>query len=110
MLKTTLDRDQFVRLFKLLSSDKRLSLLKLLERKKCCVCELTAALQMSQPAISQHLRKLRDCGVVTEERQGQWIYYALNAASPMNEMLNTILAEVPVCLDDVQRMEQTNQC
>lgn len=50
---------------------------------------------MSQPSISQHLRKLKDLGLVQEERRGQWIYYSLNQASDLYTLLEDILAHVP---------------
>ncbi|VAW98991.1 Arsenical resistance operon repressor, partial [hydrothermal vent metagenome] len=43
-----------------------------------CVCELTHALDLSQPKISRHLAALRDAGVVSSRRQGQWVYYQLH--------------------------------
>jgi DNA-binding transcriptional ArsR family regulator len=43
------------------------------------VGELVAAVGQSQPAVSQHLKVLKACGIVTDERKGQEVYYALNA-------------------------------
>ena len=42
-----------------------------------CVCDLTAAFELSQPTISHHLRILRDAGLVEAERRGTWAYYRL---------------------------------
>src|SRR5689334_13645020 len=42
-----------------------------------CVCDLTAAFNLSQPTISHHLRILRDAGLVESERRGTWAYYRL---------------------------------
>jgi DNA-binding transcriptional ArsR family regulator len=42
-----------------------------------CVCDLTAAFELSQPTISHHLRILRDAGLVESERRGTWAYYRL---------------------------------
>lgn len=42
-----------------------------------CVCDLTAAFELSQPTISHHLRVLRDAGLVTARRRGTWAYYRL---------------------------------
>ncbi|MFP3874906.1 MAG: metalloregulator ArsR/SmtB family transcription factor, partial [Thiohalophilus sp.] len=47
-----------------------------------CVCELTHALGVSQPMISRHLAQLRQGGVVSDRRQGLWVYYRLNDALP----------------------------
>ena len=69
--------------FQLLSDDTRLrSLLLMLQEGELCVCELTHALGQSQPKVSRHLATLRDAGIVTDRRQGQWIYYQINPALP----------------------------
>jgi ArsR family transcriptional regulator len=55
----------------------------LIEREtELCVCELTEALQVSQPKISRHLAQLRECGLLTDRREGQWIYYSINTDLP----------------------------
>jgi ArsR family transcriptional regulator len=67
-------------LFKLISDETRLRCLLLIARHKAlCVCELTAAMGESQPKISRHLAQLRQSGVVTDERRGQWVYYHLSS-------------------------------
>lgn len=43
-----------------------------------CVCELTHALDVSQPKISRHLAMLRDAGIVNDRREGLWIHYRIN--------------------------------
>jgi ArsR family transcriptional regulator len=54
-----------------------------------CVCELTCALDDSQPKISRHLAQLRSSGLLLDRRQGQWVYYRLNPELPawVHEML-----------------------
>ena len=46
-----------------------------------CVCDLTAAFELSQPTISHHLKILRDAGLVEVERRGTWAYYRLDPAA-----------------------------
>lgn len=66
-------------LFQLLSDPTRLRCLLLMQAEgELCVCELTHALDLSQPKISRHLAALRDAGVVSSRRQGQWVYYQLH--------------------------------
>lgn len=60
---------------KALADMTRLKILKLLLDKEYCVCELAEIIAISQPGISQHLRKLKTAGFVTERREGQWVYY-----------------------------------
>ncbi len=63
---------------KLLGDKTRLHILSLLKEDPCCVCEIVAVLGMSQPSVSQHLRKLKDAGLILENRRGQWVFYSLN--------------------------------
>ena len=70
-------------LFRLLANPTRLQSVMLLHAEgRLCVCELTHALQLSQPKISRHLAQLRDAGVVTDERRGQWVHYRLAEGLP----------------------------
>ncbi len=80
---------------KLLGDKTRLSMMKLLEKHECCVCEFVEMYHISQSAISQHLRKLRDVGLVKEHRRGQWIFYSLNTTSDAYELVLSVLAFVP---------------
>lgn len=67
--------------FKALSDETRLkSLLLITHQQELCVCELIAALDLSQPKISRHLAQLKRTGIVSDRRQGQWVFYRLNAA------------------------------
>lgn len=70
--------EQTADLFKLLGDRNRLTIIALLKEKELCVCEIVDVLQTSQPNISQHMRKLKDGGLVKESRRGQWVYYSLN--------------------------------
>jgi len=66
-------------ILKLASNDVRLKILFLLnDEEKLCPCDLGDILEMSIPAISQHLRKLKDGGLVNTKREGQVIFYSLN--------------------------------
>lgn len=66
-------------LFKCMSDETRLSLLLLLQQHgELCVCELTEALELSQPKVSRHLGQLRECELVVGEKRGQWVHYSLH--------------------------------
>ena len=64
--------------FKALADETRLSILALLWDGEKCVCEIMTALPISQPAVSHHLKILRQAGLVKDERRGKWIFYHLN--------------------------------
>jgi ArsR family transcriptional regulator len=72
------DLGQAQRWFHALSDETRLQLLELLRDGEQCVCDLTGALDAAQSRLSFHLKTLKDAGLVTDRRQGRWVYYALN--------------------------------
>ena len=70
------------RVFRALADDTRLQILALLGVREACVCELVELFGISQPAISEHLRRLRDVGLVEDERHGTWVFYRRVADLP----------------------------
>ncbi len=66
--------------FKVLSAGARLAILELLKHGPMKVTEIAQALKASQPAVSQHLKVLKAAGLVTDEKEGYWVSYALNHA------------------------------
>jgi ArsR family transcriptional regulator, arsenate/arsenite/antimonite-responsive transcriptional repressor len=66
------------RLCRALSDENRLRIIGMLTSGERCVCELTAALDLGQSLLSHHLKTLKDAGVVTDRREGRWVYYTLN--------------------------------
>lgn len=80
--------------FGLLSDETRLrSLLLLQAKQELCVCEFCSLLGITQPKISRHLALLRSAGIVSDRRQGQWVYYQLSdQIEPwMKQLLATLL-------------------
>ncbi|MGM0898907.1 MAG: ArsR/SmtB family transcription factor [Bacillota bacterium] len=80
---------------KLLGDKTRLTMIKLLEENDLCGCEFVEILGISQPAVSQHMRKLKDVGLVEENRQGQWVFYSLKRDGEIAEMVFSILRLLP---------------
>ena len=64
--------------FKALGDMNRLSMLHLLEKRDMCVCELVAALELSQPTISHHLKILETAGLVERKKKGKWVFYGIS--------------------------------
>ena len=65
--------------FKALADDTRLKLILLIfAEQELCVCELTAALLLSQPKISRHIAILREQGLLSDRRDGKWVFYRLS--------------------------------
>lgn len=69
-------------LFQQLSDPSRLRLLWLLCHSEECVCNLAAAVHMSAPAISHHLRNLKKSGLIVSRREGKEVYYTLSQTPP----------------------------
>ena len=70
--------ENLLRIFKALSEETRLRILKLLERGELCVCDLVAALDMVQPNVSFHLNALKAAGFIKDRKEGRWSHYRLD--------------------------------
>ena len=66
------------RLLKVLSVETRVEMLRLLKGRALCVNALAARLNLTPGAISQHLRVMRDAGLVIDEKRGYYVHYRLN--------------------------------
>jgi DNA-binding transcriptional ArsR family regulator len=85
MEKRMNQEERLARLFKILSVGTRVRILNLIKERALCVNALSQALKITPAAVSQHLRVLRDAGLVTAEKRGYFVHYKANAAR-MNEM------------------------
>ncbi|HAR95769.1 MAG TPA: ArsR family transcriptional regulator [Deltaproteobacteria bacterium] len=85
--------DELLPIFKALSDATRLRIVKLLERGELCVCHLVAAVDMSQPKISFHLKVLKEAGLVKDRREGKWMHYRLNESDLFKRLLFLSVAE-----------------
>ncbi|MBU4319630.1 MAG: metalloregulator ArsR/SmtB family transcription factor [Thermodesulfovibrionales bacterium] len=65
-------------IFKALSDETRLRILKLLEDGELCVCNIVTALDMIQPKVSFHLGVLKEAGLIKDRKHGRWIHYRLD--------------------------------
>lgn len=74
------------KLFKALSDETRLRILKMLEARPLCVCEIQHVLKGSQPNVSHHLKTLSEAGLVDSKRDGLWIAYRIaeNHQTPLH--------------------------
>lgn len=64
--------------FKALGDENRLKIIKMLACYDMCVCDICNNLELSQPAVSHHLKILSDSELLITKRQGKWIYYSIN--------------------------------
>ncbi len=71
---------ELMRVLKALSDPNRMRIMKMLQRREMCVCELAEALGISQPSVSRHMRILSEADLVRSRREGVWIHYLWNNA------------------------------
>ncbi len=88
----------FVRVMKALSDPNRVKIIKLLQQRSLCVCELRAALSISQPSVSKHLKILEDAGLVTSSKDGLYVNYRL-ADGSTSPYASTLLGSLRHWLD-----------
>jgi ArsR family transcriptional regulator len=86
------------KVFKAVSDRNRLRILKLLETRKMCVCELAFVLGIKQPSVSRHLRKLKAAGLVDNEQDGIWTNYIISRDG--NPFSKEILSQLRKWLND----------
>jgi ArsR family transcriptional regulator len=68
---------EFIKVIKALSDPNRVKLLKILQQKELCVCEIQAVLGIAQPTVSKHLKILEKSGLVDRRKEGLWVNYFL---------------------------------
>jgi ArsR family transcriptional regulator len=76
--RTRPDSQRAAQLFHALSDTTRLSILRRLRLGERCVCDLTEVLDAAQSRLSFHLKVLKDANLVTDRREGRWMYYTLH--------------------------------
>jgi ArsR family transcriptional regulator, arsenate/arsenite/antimonite-responsive transcriptional repressor len=79
--------DKVLNMYKALSDETRLKILKILEQGELCVCDIVAALNMIQPNISFHLGVLKEAGFIKDRRQGKWIHYRIEDSEMFRRFL-----------------------
>ena len=67
----------YIKVMKALSDSNRVKIIKMLQHKVMCVCEMQEALQVAQPTVSKHLKILEEAGLVYSSKDGQWVNYYL---------------------------------
>lgn len=89
----------FVKVMKALSDPNRVKIVKLLQQKVMCVCELQRALEISQPSVSKHLKILEEAGLVEYQKDGLWVNYYL-ADGNHSPYAASLLGNIKHWLDD----------
>ena len=100
-----------IKVLKAVSDKNRMRILKMLGKKKMCVCEIAAVLDITQPSVSKHLSILREADLIIDERNQQWIDYSLcedtlNKYAPVLQTnIRKWLNDDPVVKNDIKCMK-----
>lgn len=99
-----------VKVMKALSDPGRVKVLKMLEARELCACEIIALLGLAQPTVSRHLKVLADAGLIQGRKVGSWVHYRLapnsESASPYAQAL---LAALPGWLESEPEIRALRQ-
>ena len=85
MTRHVVDQETLLRRFQAVAEETRFEIVRRLSEGERCVCELQEDLGAAQSRLSFHLKKLKDAGVVSDRREGRWVYYSL-APEAIEEM------------------------
>jgi ArsR family transcriptional regulator len=98
---------EILNIFKSLSDETRLRILKLLENGELCVCDIFSALDMVQPKVSFHLSVLKEAGLIKDRKAGRWVHYSLDDSDMLRRfLLHTVMERVSedAVRDDMARL------
>ena len=96
--------EEKTKLFKSLSDPNRIRILKMLQVKPLCVCEITDVLQLATSTVSKHLSILRETGFIIEEKDGKWVNYMLNP-QPDDPRISSIISTLDFWISDQKTIE-----
>ena len=103
---------EIVQVLKALADETRLRVLKVLMQSEFCVCELVDALEVNQSNLSRHLAVLKNAGLVSDRKEGLWVYYTVaKDAKPLVKKLLTTFGnlDTPRTRLDWERLQQRLQ-
>ena len=95
--------DDLSKVLKVLADPTRLTMLKQMQSGEQCACSFVDCFDISQPAISRHLKMMRQAGLLLERRDKQWIHYRLNETSPFYSIVVDLL-------DQIEQIDTTCDC
>lgn len=107
--------DELIKIYKALSDENRIRILKMLELKKLCVCEIKEILQLATSTVSKHLSILRNANLIKSEKDGKWVNYILNDSEKDElvqihlKILSVQLTEDKTIIEDKKLIETTDR-
>jgi ArsR family transcriptional regulator len=97
-------RDKVI-IFKALSDPNRIRILKMLQMRDLCVCEITDVLGLAPSTVSKHLSVLRDAGLIHEEKDGKWVNYILNT-KPKDPTLASVVSMMHLWFENANEIKK----
>ena len=107
--------EKLAKTLKAVSDINRIRILKMLEKKELCVCEISSVLQLANSTVSQHLSILKEAGLITDEKDGKWVNYRLVSSpestynSELMPLLKKWLADEQIIRSDLKKLETANR-
>lgn len=110
---------KITKIFKALSDKNRIRILKMLEMRPLCVCEITEVLKLASSTVSKHLSILRDAELIFDEKDGKWVNYHLNEDNSdiyvqrLLPLIKSWLQDDNIVLQDktkVKTVDRNNMC
>lgn len=101
-------RKESTNIFKALSDKNRLRILKMLQMKPLCVCEITEVLQLAASTVSQHLSILKKEGFILEDRDGKWVNYLINQRKG-DQRISAILSQLDFWIGNNELIDSDKQ-
>jgi len=100
--------EEKTKIFKALSDPNRLRILKMLQAKSLCVCEMTDVLRLATSTVSKHLSILKETGFIIEEKEGKWVNYLINPR-PSDARISSVLSTLDFWISDDQMIISDKQ-
>ncbi len=107
--------DELLKILKALSDKNRLRIVKMLQQRNLCVCEITDILELATSTVSSHLSILKDADIIGNAKDGKWVDYYLNTRTN-NVFLNGLLPlltfwmnQDPQVQADLEKLKTTNR-
>lgn len=106
---------ELIKIFKALSDPNRLRIVKMLERRSLCLCEIAAVLNLAASTVSKHLSILREANLIVDHKNGKWVNFYLNKdtseryAREMLRFLETNRLDDDILLRDAERTQMVDR-
>lgn len=97
--------EEKAKIFKALSDPNRLRIIRMLQGKSLCVCEIKEVLKLANSTVSQHLSILKESGFIIEKKEGKWVNYMTNPR-PADPVVASINSMVGFWLGEDQTIKQ----